>query len=417
MSLEQTLAKHFLYQEGNQKRLRNVVKISTIGIALGISLILISLFVVQGFKQEIERKINGFVGTIRISNPDNNYDQYTIPLEVSPDALAAITEASKEYDPKALVHTFIDQMALIKVDSAYRAIAMHGVDSTYDRGFYEQYLISGNLPSFSGEMEGEVLMSKKIAEYLSLNVGDDFLAYYLQDERARVRKYSITGLMETGFDQYDDHIVIADIRTLRSVVDWSEYEVSGITVTLPSRRGASGLYEKLFTVLADRHEDYGERYAMFTVEELNYNYFSWLDLLDANVLLILGLMIAVAAMTIITGIVVLILEKVRAIATLKALGQRNSSLRRTFTLMAIHILFRGMLWGNAIAIVLGLIQRQFRPIPLDASQYYMTHVPIVMDLGVILLTNLLVFLIVFLFILIPTSIISNIKPSKSLRFE
>lgn len=417
MSLERTLAQRFLYQEGDRKRLRSVVKISTIGIALGMSLIMISLFIVKGFKQEIEHKINGFIGTIRISNPDNNYDQYTIPLSISEDALQAITQQSQAYDSKAVIHSFIDQMALIKVDSAYKAVAMHGVDSTYDQSFYKEYLKQGDLPSFKGDEQSEVLLTQKIADYLSLKVGDDFLAYYLQDERAKVRKYTVKGLIETGFDEYDDHIAIADIRNLRGVTDWADNQVSGVTVTLPSRSGASGLYNQLFGLLADRHEAHGERYAMFTVEELNYNFFGWLDLLDANVLLILGLMIAVAAMTIITGIVVLILEKVRAIATLKALGQRNSSLRRTFTYMATNILLRGMIWGNLIALGIGMIQKHFRLISLDSSQYYMTHVPIEMDLGMILVTNVLVFITVFLFILIPTSIISNIQPSKSLRFE
>lgn len=156
---------------------------------------------------------------------------------------------------------------------------------------------------------------------------------------------------------------------------------------------------------------------MFTVEELNYNYFGWLNLLDANVLLILILMIAVAAMTIVTGVVVLILERVRAIATLKALGQRNRSLQKIFWIMASHILLRGILYANAIALALAFLQKHFRVISLDSSQYYMSYVPISIDWWVLLVTNLAVFIVVFLFVLLPTRIIGGINPSRTLRFD
>lgn len=413
MALERDLAQKFLYLENG--KLRPVVRISSAGIALGLPLILLSLFVVQGFKQEVEQKINRFVGTIRISNPDNNYDQYTIPLTVNAEARSEIESISKRDFPEARVTGFIDQMALVKMDSTFRAVVMHGVDEGYDREFYEQYLVKGRLPDL--KEQGELLLSQKIANYLGVDVGDNFLAYYMDHERVKMRKYNVVGLINSGFDSYDEYIALTSITELQSVNKWSEDQVGGLTVTLDSRKDASKLYESLFGVLADRNHKYGERYAMFTVEELNYNYFSWLDLLDANVLLILGLMIVVAAITIITGVVVLILEKVRAIATLKALGQRNRSIQKTFRMMAGHILLRGMAIGNVIALVIGGVQYYFKLIPLDSSQYYMSHVPIAIDWITLLVTNILVFLVVFLVVLIPTAIISGINPSKTLRFE
>lgn len=413
MALERDLAQKFLYLESG--KIRPVVRISSVGIALGVSLILLSLFVVRGFKQEIDQKINRFVGTIRISNPDNNYDQYAIPLTINPQAKEEILSASKERFSEAHLNAFIDQMALVKVDSAFRAIVMHGVDEGYDTHFFSQYLVKGKLPNL--KERGEILLSQKIAQYLDVTVGDVFRAYYMDGESVKVRKYEIVGLMNTGFDTYDEHIAITSISELQGIKGWSENQVSGLTVTIDSRKGSSQLYERLFSVLADRNSQYGERYAMYTVEELNYNYFGWLDLLDANVLLILVLMIAVAAITIITGVVVLILEKVRAIATLKALGQRNRSIQKTFRIMASNILLRGVLYSNVIAIVLGLIEKYFKFIPLDPSQYYMSYVPIVINWGVVLITNIIVFVIVFLVVLIPTRIIGSVNPSKTLRFE
>ncbi|MDN4752998.1 ABC transporter permease [Porphyromonadaceae bacterium W3.11] len=423
MKLEKILAVRFLYQEESnttrrKKRLRPVVRISTIGIGLGVMLILLSLFIVHGFKQEIQSKINGFSGTVRISNPDNVFNQYYLPLSISDELLSQISVASSDIDPKALVNTFIDEMSLIRVDSAYKAVLMHGLDANYDAFFFQSYLKEGRLPNFSGEVTDEVMISKKIADHLNIKCGDTFVSSFLLDNRMKVRKFTVVGLFETGFDDYDGNISIVDQRVLRQVKDWSDDEVSGITITLSKTDASGEVYDKLYPVLADRNiANKSERYAMFTVEELNYSIFGWLNLLDANVLLILGLMIAVAGMTIITGVVVLILEKVRAIATLKALGQRNSSLRKVFILMASTILFKGIIWGNALALSIAFIQKYWQPITLDPSQYYMTHVPIVIDVKVLLLINILVFLLVFLFILIPTSIISNIKPSKSLRFE
>lgn len=423
MKLEKILAERFLYkEEGNtrrgRKRLRPVVRISTIGIGLGVMLILISLCIVQGFKKEIQNKINGFSGTVRISNPDNTFNQYFLPLSASDELLSQIREASSEIDPKALINTFVDEMSLIRTDSAYRAVLMHGIDAKYDTSFFQSYLKEGRLPDYSGEMSDEVMLSKKVAEHLSIKCGDTFVSSFLLDDRMKVRKFTVVGLFETGFDDYDGYISIADQRVLQQVKDWSDDVVSGIAITLSDIDASGVLYDTLYPLLADRNRvDRSERYTMFTIEELNYSIFGWLNLLDANVLLILGLMIAVAGMTIITGVVVLILEKIRAIATLKALGQRNSSLRKVFILMAATILFKGIVWGNVLALVLALIQKYWQPITLDPSQYYMTHVPIVIDMKVLLMINVLVFILVFLFILIPTSIISNVKPSKSLRFE
>lgn len=423
MKVEWALASRFLYKESDEqskgkRKLRPVVRISTIGIALSVMLILLSIFVIQGFQKELRSKINGFSGTIRISNPDNNYAQYTVPLVISNDLKDELALAGKKVDASASVNSFVDEMSMVKVDSAFRAVMMHGVDVQYDSIFLRDYLVEGRIPAYVPDStSNSVLISEKLAKHLDLACGDSFMSYFMKDEGMKIRRFEISGLFKTGFEDYDDHLIITDQRILQSVKDWDENEVSGVTVTLDDSKDAEKAFDVLFPVLADRNAKLGERYTTYTVEELNYNIFGWLKLLDANVTLILILMIAVAGMTIITGLVVLILEKVRTIATLKALGQRNSSLRRVFSILSANILFRGILYGNLLAIILALVQKYLKPISLDPSQYYMTHVPVEIDLGVLLMTNLVVFILVILFILIPTSIISNIKPSKSLRFE
>ncbi len=413
MTFEKLLAGKFIFREDGS--LRPVVRISTYGIALGVMIVILSIFIVRGFKREVEQKINGFVGTVRISNPANNYDQYSLPLKVAPAAFNQIDSVSRSLYPEARTSTFIDQMALVKSDSNFCSVVAHGVGSRSDLDFFEQYLVAGRLPNI--EEHTEVLLPRKIAQKLGISLGDDFITYYLLGEQVRVRKYNIVGIVDTGFDSYDEHIAVMGIGGLQRVNGWQQDEVGGVTVTINERKGAGHLYEALFNVLAERNEEKGERYAMFTVEELNYNYFGWLDLLDANVLLILILMVSVAVMTIVTGIVVLILEKVRAIATLKALGQHTASIRRVFLYVASRIILWGLIIGDCLALLLAWVQKQWHLIPLDASQYYMSYVPISIDFVWLLLTNLGVFVIVLLFTLLPTSIISGITPSKSLRFE
>lgn len=424
MSLERQQAVRFLYREeetsGRGKRLRPVVLVSTLGIALGVSLILLSLFVVRGFKSEIRRKVSALVGDVRISNPENSYDQYSLPLRVSEGLISELLVTAKAIDKSAYVSSFSQQMALLKSDSAYHGVLMLGRNEWGGENpqlFSElsSYLVAGNMPEKGSD---GVALSQYLAQKLGITIGDDLTAYFSLNDQLRVRKYSIVGLFETGFDDYDHHLVLLDQASLQSVAGWSEDEVGGLSVHLPRKwRSSQELYDVTFDLLADRSEKLGERYALFTCEELNYHLFGWLELLDANVLLILALMIAVAGMTIITGIIVLVLEKVPVIATLKALGQRDHSLKKTFRLMAGHILIRGLLLGNMIVLLLSWIQETWHVISLDSSQYFMNFVPVEVDAIVLVVTNLCVFLVVYLFVLIPTSLIAKVRPATSLRFE
>ena len=440
MKVERLLARRFLYQapQGNtsgmeeraerRKKLRPVIKISTAGIASGTALILISIFIIQGFKKEIDQMINGFIGTLRISNFQNNFDQYTLPLTASNEMLTELSRMAIGVDAHAKVSTFVDEMALLKSDSAFSGALMHGLSYPSDLVFFQRYLKAGALPTSSGaDPSHELLLPQAIAQQMGYNVGDQLYAYFLIGEAMKVRKYTVAGIYQTGFEQYDQHVIIADLRGLQSLKGWGPQEYSGITITLPASRMGDQLYPEVSQYLSDlsRTERSSidssvrerERYALFTARDLNFNIFGWLSLLDANVLLIFILMLAVAAMTIITGVIVLILEKVRAIATLKALGQHDRSLQSVFAYIALHIIIRGILCGSAVALLLGWIQKLWRPLTLDPSQYYITYVPIEIAPIPILLTLVSVLVGVFLFVLIPTTLIQKLNTSEVLRFE
>lgn len=430
MKLEKLLADKFLYTSTadelvTKHRLRPAVRLTTVGIALGVCVILLSFFIVAGFKEEIRSKVNGLIGSLVISNPDNVYGQYTIPLSLSPDAWSAISATVKEYDQGASLFTFVDEMALLKSDSAFSGVLLHGVDSLYNRDFFASYLTDGRLPDFRKDSaENEILISSYLANNLGLGLGDEIMSYFTSSDETgqveggvKMRRLKVTGIFNTGFEDYDRKMVIGDASMLRSVRGWDDDNVSGIMVQLRGGTDPNPLYEDLFALLADRYAHTGERYAMNKAEELSNGLLDWLSLLDANVLLILFLLTAVAGMTMITGIIVLVLEKVKAIATLKALGQGNRSLKGVFRQMSLYILLKGLAWGNTVALVLAGVQYLWHPLTLDASQYYMNYVPVKIDLLSILWGNLIIFAVIYLLVLVPVLIISRIRPSESLRFE
>ena len=433
MKFEKLLADKFLYPtsaEGEPGRSpgqpRPAVKLTTAGIALGVCVILLSFFIVEGFKAEIRTKVNGLIGSLVISNPDNVYGQYTLPLSLSEEARGVVTSTVRAYDPQASVYAFVEEMVLLKTDSAFAGVMMHGVDRAYNAGFWAEYLKSGALPEFGGESpDNEVIISSDLARRLSLESGDEVMAYFSpgisggegKSGGVKMRKLRVSGVFDTGFSSFDEQMILGEASFVREVRGWKEDEVSGLKAQVSNDTEVSGIYEELFVLLGERYDRYGERYTMNVASELSGGLLDWLGLLDANVVLILALLTAVAGMTMITGIIVLVLEKVKAIATLKALGERDSSLRRVFRYMALSILSKGLLWGNAAALSLGGIQYFLRPLKLDASQYYMNYVPIKIDVVSILAVNLAVFVAIYLLVLIPVVLIGNVRPSEALRFE
>ena len=426
-SLERLLADKFLRSDPDEGsgRMRPAVRLTVAGIALGVSVVLLSFFIVQAFKEEIRTKVNGLIGSLVISNPDNVYGQYTIPLSLPSDALQAISQTVKEYEARASLFTFADEMALLKTDSAFAGILMHGVDSLYNSSFFGSYLLEGRLPEFRADtLQTEILISEYLSGRLSLGVGDEVMAYFTSNDETgkpdggvKMRRLRVSGIINTGFESFDQKMILGDVRLVRNVRGWDEGQVSGVMVQLPGGVPAEPVYESLFSLLSDRYAGAGERYAMNRAEELSGGLLQWLDLLDANVVLILFLLTAVAGMTMITGIIVLVLEKVKAIATLKALGQGNRSLKGVFRQMALSILLRGLLWGNVVALVLAAVQILWHPLTLDASQYYMNYVPMKIDLPSLLWVNVAIFVAIYLLVLIPVILISKVRPSEALRFE
>ena len=419
--IHRLLSRRLLYVDRpNGKRVRvTTVRIAALGVGVGFAFILLSLFIVSGFKYEIREKINGFTGNLRIFHPDNAYGQYSHPLTVSDELMEKLCEALSKEMPGALLTPYVDQMVLLKSDSAYVGALAHGVGTDYDRHFYSAYLTKGSLPTMEKDGEGsapELLLSDKSAETLGLSPGESITGYFFSEGRVRVRKFVLSGTFSTGYKDYDDAYALTDLQTLQTVNDWGANDYGGIEVRLPEYDQTERAYDLLYPVLYEDSKS-GTSYTMYTAQDMSPVMFGWVDLLDTNVQLILILAICIAAMIMTTGIIVVILQKTHTIAILKALGMRNGDLRRSFRNLSISVIARGLIWGNVIAIGLGLLQKYGKWIKLDPTQYYMDAVPVRMEIGSLLGANLLTFVVLYVIMYIPTLVISEIKPVKVLRFE
>ena len=366
---------------------------------------LLSVFVIMGFKQEITDKLSGFVAHVDVSVYGNQ------PLRAS-DTLLSLLKNDKLVKSAT---PYVVKPAILKSPSEIHGIVLRGVDSLYRSPFYARHLKEGRFPDFSGSRaSGEVLLSASVANLLKVGLGDKVTAYFVQ-EPVRARVFVIAGIYDTGFKEYDDMMALCDIRHLQRLNGWQNKEVSGIALELFDLKdipvASVGIEERLSEGME------GEAYCVGTLYSMAPQVFDWLSLLNMNVVVILTLIIVVAGFNMVSGLLILILDKTALIGILKTLGARNVSLRRLFLYMAGGLVVRGMLIGNVLALGLAGLQYAFHIVSLDPEMYYMETVPIVFNIGVILLLNVGVLLLSVVMLLVPAMLISGIRPIKVLRFE
>jgi lipoprotein-releasing system permease protein len=306
---------------------------------------------------------------------------------------------------------------VFKTTDDFMGYVLKGVGEEYNLDFYAQYMNEGEVPQFSDTIaSNKILISQVIADKLQLQVGDKVDSYFLQGNM-RARRYTIAGVYETGFSEYDQLFVITDLKTVQSLNRWESDQVTGVEVMLARFECTEPMNWELGTLL-DRTEDkYGEQYIVQSVEDTNPGLFAWLDVLDMNVWLILALMIGVAAFTMISGLLILIIERTQFIGILKALGAPTISVRKVFLYFAMFIIGKGMFWGNVIGLGICAIQKFARVIPLNPQDYYLDCVPVEFDWAFILLVNVVMFVLSVLILIVPSQIISRIHPCKAIQFE
>ena len=413
MNFEYYIAKRIHFKQGKKNVSRPAVRIATIGIALGLAVMIIAIAVVVGFKREIRNKTIGFGGHIQITNFDNNNTYEMNPIK---DDKALIKRISS-IDGVKHVQCFATKPGIIKTDTEFQGIVVKGVDTSFDWIFFKSNLVEGNILDLSGNTpSNQVVLSKYLANLLGLKLGDSFFTYFIQDQ-IRARKFKITGIYSTNFIEYDKLIILADIRQVQKLNDWTTDSISGMEILINDFNRIDEIGDKVYDTTANKFTAEGKAYLCQTIKQTNPQIFSWLDLLDMNVWVILGLMLAVAGFNMISGLLILILERTSMIGILKSMGATDWSVRKIFLYHSTFLIAKGMFWGNVIGLSLCAIQYFTGVVPLDAEAYYVATVPISFDWFYILLLNIGTLIVSILMMVGPSYLITKISPAKIIRYE
>lgn len=379
-------------------------------IAIGMIMMIVSVATGIGLQNKIRDKISAFNGHIIISNYDNNQSEVTlIPISKNQDFYPKF----KSVPDVNHIQAIATKAGIIRTETAFEGIILKGVGTDYQWDNIKEYIVAGRLPNFSQNLNQEVLLSQQLANRLNLNVGDSFNTFFIKEDQNKlpnIRRFKIVGIFNSGFQEFDSTYIIGDIRHIQRINKWK-----------PNQAGAFEVFAKDFSNIKSVGEQVYEQTdstldTKTIIEKYSY-IFDWLKLFDLNIIIILIVMIIVATINMVVALLVLILERTQMIGILKALGTNNWSVRKIFLYNAFHLILRGLFWGNSIGISLLLIQQYFGIIQLNPENYYVSQAPVEINLGYILLLNLLTVSVCLLVLLIPSYMITKISPVKAIRFE
>lgn len=407
---------HKLYKDqgGRQHVSRPAITIATAGVAIGLAVMLLSVFVVLGFKHTIRDKVIGFGSHIQVTNFMNQMSADQQPIVVGDSMMAVI----RGIEGVSHVERFAYKQGILKTDSDFLGVMFEGVGAEYDSTFIHHNLKAGSIPHFSDSQSGNrIVISQTIADKLKVKAGERIFAYFIDDSGVRMRRFTIQGIYQTNLTQYDEVMCFTDLYTAVKLNGWKAGQVSGAAVTVKDFGQLDEVENRFINKVNKTEDPYGGTYSAQTIRDINPQIFSWLDLLDMNVWIILVLMVAVAGVTMISGLLIIILERTTMIGVLKALGARNATIRHIFLWFATFIIGRALLIGNVIGIGIALLQKWTGLIKLDPATYYVSTVPMEINVPLVVVLNVAT-LAVSLFVLIaPSYLISHIHPAKSMRYE
>ena len=408
-------ARKIYNDKGDRRKVsRPAIRIATAGVAIGLAVMIVSVSVVLGFKHTIRDKVIGFGSHITVTNFLALQDDRPYPISMND----SIMEAIKSIDGIKHVQRYAMKQGILKTENDFMGVMFKGVAEDYDTTFIHDNLMEGTVPKFSSEAgSNKILISKTNADKLGLKSGDRVFAYFINGNDVRARRFNVAGIYQTNLTKFDNAICFCDLYTAVKLNNWEKDQASGAEITVDN-------YDRLATVektivkrvnrTTDRH---GETYSSATVEQLNPQIFTWLDLLDLNVWIILALMVCVAGITMISGLLIIILERTNMIGVMKALGARNRTIRHTFLWFAVFIIGKGMLWGNVIGIGLTALQYFTSIVSLDPTTYYVNTVPVEFDMPLIATINIATLIVCVAALIAPSHLVSFIHPAKSMRYE
>ena len=408
------IANRIHFDKHNRKKATPpAIRVAVAGVALGLAVMILSVAIVIGFKHEIRDKVVGFGSHIQITSFDNNQTYEKQPIQFT-DSLYKVLMAHEGVTAADPIGT---KLGMIKTDTDFMGMVLKGVSPGYDWSFFKKYLVDGALPEIADTtISNEVLISRTIADKLGLHVHDKIYCYFVQDQ-VRARRFTIAGIYQTDFSDYDKLLIIGDVRHVQKLNNWHSDQYSEIELLVDDFDKADDIAYELYINLIDHPDYYGTYYYPQSIRTLNPIFFGWLDLLDMNVWIILILMAAVSGFTMISGLLIIILERANMIGILKALGANNTSIREIFLYVSTFLVGKGMIWGNVIGLSLCLIQKHFHIISLNPEAYYVPYVPIELNFWYILWLNLGCMAVSVLMLIAPSYLVALIRPAKSIKFE
>ena len=393
-----------------------IITFSIAGIALGVAAMIVSVAIVTGFKSTIKDKVFGFGSHINIVNFDSNSSYETVPIEREQSFLPTL----QSMEGIKHIQVYATKAGIIRAGQSIQGVVVKGIGADFDWSFFRQHLVEGSLPQMSDTgRTDEVVISRSIANAMELKVGGSFVTSFVSSEDAkniRYRKFRVAGIYQTNLEDFDKVMVLADIKHIQKLNDWTPDQVSGFEITLTDYNQLQKMYASIWDEVGYGFLNDGSKLKIQTIETLYPQIFDWLSLLDMNVWVILVLMTLVAGMNMISGLLIIILEKTNMIGILKAIGARDASVRKIFLYHGGFLIGKGLLYGNIIGISLCALQYFTGIFPLDASMYFVDTVPINLSIWHVLLINIGSLLVTLAMLILPSYVITSISPVRAIQF-
>jgi len=407
---------HRIYSSDGQRRevSRPAIRIATLGVAIGLAVMIITVSVVLGFKHTIRDKVVGFGSHIRIENILTEQTASPTPICISD----TLKRNIKAIPGVRYIAPYAMTQGILKTDSDFLGVIFKGVGKDYDLCFLKQHLVSGKMPEFNDEESSyQLLISQQTADKLVLKAGDRVFSYFIGNDDVRVRKFTVAGIYQTNMNQFDQLLCFTDYQVPIRLNGWEKDQCSGAELMVNDFERLEETARQVQHLITRNVDRYGETFTSQTIYESYPQIFTWLDLLDINVWIILALMVCVAGFTMISGLLIIILERTQMIGLLKALGARNSTVRHTFLWFAAFIISQGLLLGDLIGIGIVVLQQQTGFVKLDPASYYVDTAPMELNIPIVVALNVATLLISIFVLIAPSFLVSHIHPAKAMHFE
>jgi len=420
LNTEFFIAKKIIFGTKNQKASsKPIVKLAILGISLGLIVMILTVAIVKGFQNEIRDKVIGFGSNIQITNYSTNNSYEPDPITKDQPFYSTLP---KQNGIKH-IQVFATKNGIIKTKDEIEGVVLKGVSNDYDWDFIKKNMNEGRVLTLSDTSASkDIIVSQTLAKRLNIKKDDKLFIYFITKKKdtsgetaqeayeQRVKTFNVCGIYDTGFEEFDKKTVFVDLRQIQKLNYWTDDLVGGFEVEIND-------IEQIDEMGDIVNQEVGVGFNAQTMKQTNATIFSWLDLQDMNAVIVIVLMIVVAAINMISTLLILILERTNMIGILKALGMPNVSIRKIFLYNAIYIISKGLIWGNVIGLLLCFIQHKFGIFTLPKETYYVSVVPIAVNLTHVLLLNLITLVCCFVMLLLPSYVVSRITPVKAIRFS